>query len=429
MPGALDGVNVLEIAQVMAIPICGVVLSDLGADVVKLEPPWGDAARHTMLPVQPNESKSFAVLNRGKRSVGLDIADERSRPAVEALVRWADVILVSVKSEDLNAYKIGYDDLRPLNPQMIYMDHVPLGNKGPLAGLGSYDLVVTGLAGVTGLVGKERNGLPIYTQPAILDLGTGYLSAMAVCAALYARNISGEGQRIETSLLATAMITLCNSAHEFKAIDPEIAQQYRKDLVEARERGDSYEELQRLRERSVRRAARGNVYYRYYRTHDSFISIGCLSPKLQAKFRDAIGISDPRTSPDFDDSTDEGQQQVREVVKKAEEIMRSKTTAEWETLLRDVKIPCGPVNFPEEAIHDPQVVENEYIIELDHELLGPYLTFAPPVRMEGTPTRAQGPSPPLARHTEEVLREAGLEPEVIASLLADGVAGARAADA
>ena len=98
MPGALHGVNVLEIAQVMAIPMTGMLLSDMGADVVKLEPPWGDASRHTMQPVLPGESKSFAVLNRGKRSVGLDLSDERSRPALEALIRWADVVLVSAKA-------------------------------------------------------------------------------------------------------------------------------------------------------------------------------------------------------------------------------------------------------------------------------------------------------------------------------------------
>ena len=143
MPGALDGVKVLEIAQVMAIPICGVLLSDMGADVVKLEPPWGDASRYTMQPVFPGESKSFAVLNRGKRSVCLNIADKRCRPALEALMRWADVVLVSVKGEDLNSYRMGYDDLSPLNPQMIYLEHVPLGRTGPMGGLGSYDLVVT----------------------------------------------------------------------------------------------------------------------------------------------------------------------------------------------------------------------------------------------------------------------------------------------
>ncbi len=429
MAGALDGVNVLEIAQVMAIPISGVLLSDLGADVVKLEPPWGDAARHTMLPVQPGESKSFAVLNRGKRSVGLDISDERCRPALEALVRWADVLLVSVKPEDLAAYKIGYDDLRPLNPRMIYLEHVPLGHKGPLGGLGSYDLVVTGVSGVTGLIGKERRGIPIYTQPAILDIGTGYLSAMAVCAALYTRQVSGEGQRIETSLLATGMMTLCNSAHQFPAINPSVTENFLSSVAEARERGADYAELQRLREGSVRRAARGNVYYRYYRTHDSFISIGCLSPSLQAKFREAIGIDDPRIDPDFDGTTEDGQQQVRELVARAEELMRSKTTVDWETHLRTFKIPCGPVNFPEEAIDDPQVTENGYVIELQHELLGPYRTFAPPVRMDRTPTRAQGPSPLLAQHTEEVLRETGVPDDVIESLLADGVAGARAAEA
>lgn len=415
----------LEIAQVMAIPICGIMLSDMGADVVKLEPPWGDAARHTMQPVQPGESKSFAVLNRGKRSIGLDITDERARPALEALVRWADVVLVSVKGEDLEKYRIGYEHLRPLNERMIYLEHTPLGNKGELGGLGSYDLVVTGIAGLTALVGKERDGHPVYTQPAILDIGTGYLSAMAVCAALFARQKTGAGQRIETSLLATGMATQMNTAHWFAGGDPDVQQGFLRELDELRARGGSYAEMQHLRERTIRRAARGAIYYRYYKTRDAFISIGCLSPALQAKFRQATGLADPRQEPEFDAKAPAGQERVRQLVIDAEALLQTKTTAEWSALLRDYKIPCGPVNFPEEAIDDPQVAANDYMIELDHPILGPYRTFAPPVRMDGTPTRAQGPAPPLARDTREVLLEAGLAQDAIDALLAEGVAGAR----
>ena len=428
MPGALDGVKVLEIAQVMAIPICGTMLSDMGADVVKLEPTWGDASRYTMQPVLPGESKSFAVLNRGKRSVGLDLRNAQTREALEALVRWADVVLVSVKNEDLAKYKIGYGELRPLNPSMIYLEHVPLGHKGEMGGLGGYDIVSAGIAGLTALIGKERRGQPIYTQPAITDIGTGYLSAMAVCAALYVRRGNGEGQRIESSLLATGMATQMNTAHWFAATDPPLREELATGLAELRSNGAEYADMQRLRERIIRRAAYGNIYYRYYKTKDSFISIGCLSLALQAKFREAAGIVDPRQEPEFDMGTPEGFERVKELVGEVEQLMRTRTTAEWIELLRGYKIPCGLVNFPEEAIEDPQVTENDYMIELDHPVLGPYRTFAPPVRMDATPTRAQGPAPPLAHHTAEVLREVGLEDDAVQRLIEDGVAGAQLPD-
>ena len=421
--GPLDGVKVLEIAQVMAIPVCAVLLSDMGARVVKLEPPWGDAARYTMLPVLPGESRSFAVLNRGKRSVGLDLADGRSRPALEALVRWADVVLVSMKDADLEAYRVGYEHLRPLNPEMVYLEHTPLGHKGPMGGQGSYDLVVNGLSGLTALIGKARDGQPQYTQPAMSDMSTGFLSAMAVCAALYHRRATGKGQRIETSLLSSSLAAMANVAHDFPAADGGARERFLADLADLRARGAPYEDFQRARERSVRRASRGNIYYRYYRTKDAFISVGCLSPGLQAKFREATGIHDPRTDPGFDLSTEGGYQRMVDLQREAEELLRSRTTAEWTETFERCGIPCAPVNFPEEALDHPQVVENGFVIELEHSVLGPYRTFAPPVRMDRTPPRAQGAAPALAQHTEEVLREVGVDAELIASLMNDGVAG------
>jgi formyl-CoA transferase len=423
MPGALHGVKVLEIAQVMAIPICGMLLSDLGAEVTKLEPPWGDASRYTMQPVLPGESKSFAVLNRGKRSVGLNLADERTRPALEALVRRSDVVLVSAKAEDLVSFLIGYEDLRELNPDLIYLDHSGYGRNGPMGDQGGYDLTVGGLSGITALIGREHNDQPIYTQPAVLDLCTGILSAMAVCGALYARQSTGKGQRIETSLLATAMLAQVNVMHDFPAVEPDYRPPFLEALAALRRNGASYLEMQALRNRSVRRAVAGNIYYRYYRTKDSYISIGCLSPELQRRFRETLGVVDPRTEPGFDMATDEGYQRMRAFVGEAEGLMRARTTDAWIALLLERRIPCAPVLFPEETIDDPQVAANDYVIELQHEILGPYRTFAPAVRMDGTPTEAQGAAPPLGAHTAEVLREAGLSEELIGELIDAGVAG------
>ncbi len=423
MPGALHGIKVLEIAQVMAIPMTGMLLSDMGADVVKLEPPWGDASRHTMQPVLPGESKSFAVLNRGKRSVGLDLSDDRSRPALEALIRWADVVLVSAKVSDLVSFRIAYDDLKQLNPEMIYLEHSGYGRKGPMADQGGYDLTAGGLSGLMALIGKERNDQPIYTQPAVLDLSTGILSALAVTAALLVKQTTGKGQRVETSLLSTAMFAQANVAHDFPAVEPNFRARFLEGIAEARERGAGYAELQALRFGSVRRQSAGNIYYRYFRTKDSVISIGCLSPDLQRRFREALGLDDPRAEPGFDLQTDAGFERMKKFVKDTEALMQSKTTQEWLDLLLDHRVPSTPVLFPEEAIDHEQVTANGYMVELMHEMLGPYRTFAPPIRMDETPTEAQGPSPLLARHTEEVLREAGLSGETIAELVESGAAG------
>ena len=423
MPGALHGVKVLEIAQVMAIPITGMLLSDMGADVVKLEPPWGDASRYTMQPVLPGESKSFAVLNRGKRSVGLNLADERSRPALEALVRWADVVLVSAKATDLVSFRIAYDDLKQFNARIIYLEHSGYGRKGPMADQGGYDLTAGGLSGLMALIGKERNDQPIYTQPAVLDLSTGILSALAVTAALLAKETTGEGQRVETSLLSTAMFAQANVAHDFPAVEPNFRKRFLADLAEAREKGAAYSEMQALRFGSVRRAAAGNIYYRYFKTKDSVISIGCLSPDLQQRFREALGLEDPRKEPGFDLQTDEGFERMKRFVKDTEALMQSKTTQDWLDLLLEHRVPSTPVLFPEEAIDHEQVSANGYMVELDHELLGPYRTFAPPIRMDATPTEAQGPAPPLARHTEEVLREAGMSEQDVAALVENDIAG------
>ena len=241
--------------------------------------------------------------------------------------------------------------------------------------------------------------------------------------ALYHRDVTGEGQRRETSLLTPAMCAKATVAHDVPAIEPNFRKTFLADIAEAREKGAGYAELQSLRFGSVRRQSAGNIYYRYFRTKDSVISIGCLSPDLQKRFREALGVEDPRAEPGFDLQTDEGFATMKRFVKDTEALMESRTTAEWLELLLEQRVPATPVLFPEEAIDHEQVNANGYMVELMHELLGPYRTFAPPIRMDATPTEAQGPSPLLGKHTEEVLREAGLPDEAIAAMIESGAAG------
>mgnify|MGYP001423333931 FL=1 len=241
-PGALAGVRVLEIAQALAVPFAGLLLADMGADVVKVEPQAGDGIRHTMEPIVPGESKGFTLVNRGKRSVCLDITRAEARPIIERLVRWADVVMVSLKPADLPRYRLGYEDFAAVNPRVVYLEHVPLGKLGPLGGDPGYDVVVQGISGTAVLTARERDGVPLNIRPAFNDMGTGAFSALGVVAALRHRDQTGEGQRIETSLLGTSMALGHQLLSWFGATDAQKGGPYQEEMAAARAAGAGFEE-------------------------------------------------------------------------------------------------------------------------------------------------------------------------------------------
>jgi len=423
-PGALHGVRVLEIAQALAIPFAGVLLADMGAAVVKVEPPAGDGIRYTMEPILPGESKGFTLVNRGKRSICLDVTDPASRPVLERLVRWADIVLVSLKPADLPRYRLGYDELAAINPRVIYLEHVPLGKQGPLGGEPGYDVIVQALSGISVLAARERDGAPVSIRPAFNDTGTGAFSALAVVAALRHRDLTGEGQRVETSLLGTAMALGHQLLSWFGATDPPVDELFAADIAAARARGAGFEEQRKTWEARYLRGGYANIYFRHYRTKDGFVSVGCLSPQLNARFRQVTGLQDPRTEPGFDMGSPEGHDRLTALVRQAEELFATRTTSEWIETLRANRVPCGWLNFPPEAMNDPQLLANEYVVEVEHPLFGPYKTFGPAVRMDRTPTRIRSSAPLLDEHTDEVLLELGFTADEVAALRASGVAGA-----
>jgi crotonobetainyl-CoA:carnitine CoA-transferase CaiB-like acyl-CoA transferase len=422
-PGPLDGVQVLEFAQAFAIPICGQTLADLGASVTKIEPPAGDAMRHVQGPIVPGESRGFTVINRGKRTICLDFAHAQSAPIVEALVRQADVTLVSLKPTDLPRYGLTYQRFAEIKPDIIYLDHVPMGPKGPYGSYGGYDVVAQGLSGMAFTTARTHNGVPINIRPAFNDVGTGYLSALAVTAALRHRDRTGEGQRVETSLLSTAIAYNPVMNSWFAAVDPPIWDEFERRSQEAQHSESPFEARRTAYEQTVLRAAQGNIYFRHYQTADGYMSIGCLSPSLNAKFRQVTGIDDPRGDPGFDLATDDGWQAMMRLVDEAETVLRSRTTDDWLDRFQTQGVPCAPMRTPPELFTEPQVVENDFIVELDHPVLGPYKTTGLPIRMDRTPTRIQGPAPVLDADTDAVLAEAGFDAAAIAQWRIDGVIG------
>jgi len=421
--GALAGVKVVEFAQALAVPFAGVLLADMGADVIKIEPPNGDGVRHTMEPILPGESKGYTLVNRGKRAICLDVTRPESRPVVERLAAWADVVMVSMKPADLPRYGLTYEDFRRMKPSLVVLEHVPLGSKGPFGGEPGYDVIVQAMSGTSVLTARERDGVPINIRPAFNDMGTGAFSALGIVAALRHRDLTGEGQRVETSLLGTAMALGNQLLSWFGATDPPVEERYREAMAEARGRGADFNEQREIWEHHYTRGGFANIYFRHYRTSDGFVSVGCLSPQLNHRFRMVTGINDPRTQPGFDIGTDAGHARLKELVRECEALFASKTCTEWLDALRAGGVPCGPLNFPPDVFNDPQLLENEFVVEVEHPLLGAYKTFGPVMRMSETPVRISLPPPLLDQHTDEVLLELGFSAEEIASLRDSGTAG------
>ena len=423
LPGALEGIRVVEFAQAMAMPICGVLLADMGAEVIKVEPREGDAFRKTQMPIIPGESKGFTVLNRGKRSLCIDISSAAARPVIERLVAQADVVLLSLKPSDLPRYGLTYEALSTIRPGLIFLENVPLGQEGPFGQDGGYDVVVQGMSGSGAITARSNGDAPQNIRPAYIDMGTGFLSALGVVTALRHRDKTGEGQRVQTSLLSTGLTLANQLVSWFAATDPPLEEAFDADLVEAQTRGAGYEEQRAVWEKHFMRGAYGNIYFRHYRTRDGFISIGCLSPALNARFRKVTGVVDPRFEPGFDLATTEGYDRVTEMIGQSEAILSGRTTNDWIAAFQAGGVPCGPFNFPPQVFHDEQVLANEFVVELDHPLIGPYKTFAPPIRMERTPTRIRSSSPPLDADTDAILGELGFSDTEVTELRAACVVG------
>lgn len=424
--GPLSGITVLEFAQVIAIPMCGLVLADMGATVIKVEPPTGDSSRANLSPILPTESKSFAIFNRGKQSVCLNLTSPEARPVLEELVRKADIVLISFKPPDVHRYGLDYETLSALNPELIYLEHVPLGGKGPYADVGGYDVIVQGLSGI-GAITAAPGDAPRNINPAYADHATGFISALAVVAALRHRDLTGKGQRVETSLLSTALALGGNLIHWFGATDPDVWETFGQQLSEARQAGADFAAQQQIYNRTARAGGFANVSFRHFRTSDGIVSVGALSPPLIRRFRAVTGIDDPRADPNFELGTPEAFARLTRLVTETEALFRTKTTQEWIATFRSVGVPAGPFLFPTEIFDEPQIVENDYIVELEHPLFGPYKTFAPPFRMDATPVMPRAASPLLDADTDRVLQEMGFGAGRVAELRRVGAIGSSGA--
>jgi crotonobetainyl-CoA:carnitine CoA-transferase CaiB-like acyl-CoA transferase len=407
---------VLELTQVIAGPFAGVALADLGADVVKLEPPGGESTRQSGGFI-PGESKGYHAFNRGKRSLVIDLGKPDGQALIHRIIPGFDVFFTNSRPGVPERLHIDYDTLRQYRPDLIYLHNTGFGQRGPNAARAGSDIVAQAFTGMMALDAKldEFDAPVAISGVAPSDYLAAAGGAMAICAALFHRERTGQGQRIDTSLVQAGLAVQGASAARLPAFDSILAESSLADFWAAKQRGASYRE--RLEAKGSNLTAAFRLYYGGFNAKDGAIILGCLTPANREQARRALGITDDPTADRNFNALDRGNDAVcAGMHARIRAILATKTVAEWIAILEEEGVPCSNVNFPEDVADEPQVIEMGYMLDLDHELTGPERMAGPLSHMSLTPTGAKRAAPPLGWHTAEVLREHGLQDEEINAL-------------
>jgi len=387
----LEGVRVLELGAVLMTPYAGQWLADLGADVVKVEPPTGDTTRRTGPQAEPGMGSIFLGVNRNKRSVVLDLKTAEGKAALLALVDGADILLHNNRPQKMKALGLDPDALLARNPRLVYACLHGFAEAGPYGGRPAYDDIIQGLCGLADLAGRRTGGAPAYLPTTAADKTVGLVGAIAILAALSKRDRTGEGGYVEVPMFESMVAYTAVEhlyGHHFEP--PKGPAAYPRIMAPDR---------------------------RPLETADGYI---CALPYTDAHWRSlflAVGRQDLADDPRFH-GIEARTANVAELYRVLAEILRGRTTAEWLDLLDDIEVPCGEVKSLDALIHDPHLTATGFFTTLDEE--------AGPVRYPGVPVLFDGERPPvrkpprLGEHTREVLLEAGLAATLVDTLAPEG---------
>ncbi|MHA6616344.1 CaiB/BaiF CoA transferase family protein [Pseudonocardia sp. DLS-67] len=405
MTGPFHGITVVEFGQFVVVPFCAQLLADGGARVIKVEPPAGDAYRSGPAPLAPGETRQFLVKNRGKQSIAIDLGHPRAQPVVHRLVELADVVLVNLSPAAVRRRGLDYESVAARNPRLVYGAVSAYGHVGPEAGLPGMDVVVQARSGLMSSLAAEVDGLPHHSEVQAADYSTAMLLFGGIAAALYARERTGRGQKVETSLLGGALALQNNSlAHVHEADD------WRREFVEdrlpqLRAAGAGLAEIERVRRALRPDAPIHTAHYRTFRTADGAIAVGAGSPSARARLAEVTGLDEDALQTDPDASR-----------AGLAALLVTRTSAEWIADLRAREVPVAEVRHVDEMLFDPHLEAEGLVADHDHESVGRYRGLGAPLRMSGTPFAAGAASPPFARHTNALLTELGFDDAEAAAL-------------
>ncbi|HEY8050573.1 MAG TPA: CoA transferase [Ramlibacter sp.] len=398
MPLPLEGVRVLDLTNVMAGPYCTMVLGDLGADVVKVESPEGDSTRN-FEPKVNGESYCFAVLNRNKKSISVDMKDARGREVVLRLAQRSDIVIENFRPGVVKKLGIDYDAVRQVQPGIIYASMSGFGQTGPYGRKGGFDIIAQGMSGIMMMTGYP-GGRPAKVGIAMNDIACGVTTLYGILGAFIGKLRHGEGQYLETSLLEAG---LAWSIWEFGAYF-----------------GGG--ELPAATGTRHRRSAP----YQAYRTKDGYVTVGAGSDKLWRSFATQV-CERPEWLADARFDTQALRVRNADALEKLiEDVFASHETAHWVGKLDDAGVPGGPVYTFDQTLADPHVLARKMVYDIDHPRIGPMKTLGLPVKSSGELTLIRKPAPLLGEHTREVLADLGFDDADTAALIANNIVRAGA---
>jgi crotonobetainyl-CoA:carnitine CoA-transferase CaiB-like acyl-CoA transferase len=393
-PGPLRDMRVLELAQIMAGPTCGMLLADMGADVVKVEKlPGGDDSRSYREPRVNGVSAPFMMLNRNKRGLALDLKHPKGRDVLLRMVRDADVLTENYRRGTLEKLGLGYDVLAAVNPGLIYCAVSGYGRDGPYADKGGFDLIAQGFAGLMAITG-EPGRPPVKTGNPVADINAGILAAVGILAAYAHKGRTGQGQIVDTSLMEAALQqTYWHAAIHFAT-------------------GQSPE--------PTGSAHLLTAPYQAFATADGWINIGGANQANWERITDVLGHPEWRDDPRF--ATNSARMEHRAALTEAMTlILATRTKAAWIAAFDAAGVPVGPVHSIGEALRHPQTIARGMVVDVTHPQAGATKALGCPIHFSATPTRVTRPAPMLGEHSRELLAEYGYTPADIDALIAEGV--------
>ncbi|MFG5117450.1 CaiB/BaiF CoA transferase family protein [Methylorubrum sp. POS3] len=395
--GPLTGLRVVELAHIMAGPVCGLMLGDMGAEVIKVEKiDGGDDTRRSVPPALAGESAAYMMMNRGKRGLSLDLKSPDGKAVLRRLLADADVLIENYRAGTMERLGLGYDVLKAEFPALIYCSLSGFGRSGPYAERPGFDLVAQGMSGLMSVTGEGPGRPPMKCGPPVTDITAGILAAMGVLAAYVHRLKTGQGQVVDTSLFEAGItLTYWQSA---------IA------MATGAAPGP------------MGSAHPLNAPYEAFETADGWITIGAANQTNWLRLLTVLGAEHLADDPRFSANRDRMENRTALAAALAP-YFRHATSADWLARLEAGGVPAGPVLDVLAMQTDPQARAREMVVAVDHARAGRMETLGLPVKFSETPGRVHGPAPLLGEHSRAILADAGYAAAEIDDLIARGIVG------
>ena len=373
----LTGLRVLDLSRVLAGPYCAMMLADYGADIVKIEPPKvGDDSR-AFGPFVGDESAYFMSLNRNKRSMTLNFKRQADCDLFKELVKHADIVLENYRPGTMEKFGLGYDELKKINPKIIYAACSGFGHSGPYQYKPAYDIIVQAMGGIMSITGPE-GGEPCRVGASVGDIIAGMFTAYGIMMALHHRGNTGEGQKVDVGMLDCQVAVLENA----------IARYVTSGSVPT-PLGNRHPSISP---------------FSSFTAQDGHIIVGAGNDRLWTKLCNILEKPELLTDSRFDNNSNRTAH-VKELTGILNEVFSKKTIAEWMTVLEEAELPCAPINTVDKIVNDPQIKAREMIVEVEHPVAGHLKMAGLPIKMSATPGAVERPAPLLGQHTAELLKE------------------------